>query len=31
MASTVSHSIPTAQAQAIADLTGYEDQDTLRW
>src|SRR5437016_6353655 len=31
MASTVSHPIPTAQAQAIADLTGYEDAATLRW
>src|SRR5262252_2682964 len=31
MATTVSHPVPSAQAQAIADLTGYEDQDTLRW
>src|SRR6266446_6463461 len=31
MATTVSHPIPTAQAQAIADLTGYEDAATLRW
>jgi SWIM zinc finger len=31
MASTVSHPLPSAQAHAIADLTGYEDQDTLRW
>src|SRR5262245_66461962 len=31
MATTVSHSSPTAQAQAIADLTGYEDAATLRW
>src|SRR5436309_6907392 len=31
MATTVSHPIPTTQAQAIADLTGYEDAATLRW
>ena len=31
MASTVSHQLPSAQAQAIADLTGYEDAATLRW
>jgi hypothetical protein len=31
MAATVSHPIPPAQAQAIADLTGYEDAATLRW
>jgi hypothetical protein len=31
MATTVSHPNPTAQAQAIADLTGYEDAATLRW
>ena len=31
MSTTVSHPIPTAQAQAIADLTGYEDAATLRW
>jgi hypothetical protein len=31
MAITVSQTIPTAQAQAIADLTGYEDAATLRW
>src|SRR5712692_10340376 len=31
MATTVSPPIPTAQAQAIADLTGYEDAATLRW
>jgi len=31
MATTVSHPISTAQAQAIADLTGYEDAATLRW
>src|SRR5215475_8308064 len=31
MATTVSHPSPTAQAQAIADLTGYEDTATLRW
>src|SRR5215510_771211 len=31
MSTTVSHPNPTAQAQAIADLTGYEDPDTLRW
>src|SRR5207247_765163 len=31
MASNVSHPSPTAQAQAIADLTGYEDAATLRW
>jgi hypothetical protein len=30
MARTVSHHIPTLQ-HAIADLTGYEDADTLRW
>ena len=30
MATTVSHHIPTLQ-HAIADLTGYEDADTLRW
>ena len=31
MSTTVSHPSPTAQAQAIADLTGYEDAATLRW
>src|SRR2546430_4866778 len=31
MATTVSHPVPSAQAQAIADLTGYEDAATLRW
>src|SRR5262249_36827643 len=30
MSTTVSQ-IPTAQQQAIAGLTGYEDPDTLRW
>ena len=30
MATTVSHHIATLQ-HAIADLTGYEDADTLRW
>ena len=30
MATTVTHHIPTLQ-HAIADLTGYEDADTLRW
>src|SRR5215471_1681406 len=31
MATTVSHPVPSAQAHAIADLTGYEDAATLRW
>jgi hypothetical protein len=31
MSTNVPHRIPTPQAHAIADLTGYEDQDTLRW
>jgi hypothetical protein len=31
MSTTVSHPSPTTQAQAIADLTGYEDAATLRW
>ena len=31
MNSTVSHPVPSAQAHAIADLTGYEDAATLRW
>jgi len=31
MSTTVSHPHPTAQAQAIADLTGYEDAATQRW
>src|SRR5437762_9992092 len=31
MSTTVSHQVPTAQQQAIADLTGYEDAATLRW
>ena len=31
MATTVSHHLSTTQAHAIADLTGYEDADTLRW
>ena len=30
MTTTVTHHIPTLQ-HAIADLTGYEDADTLRW
>ena len=29
MATTISHPIPNAQAQAIADLTGYEDAATV--
>src|SRR5499427_7054402 len=31
MSTTVSHQVPAAQQQAIADLTGYEDAATLRW
>src|SRR5215475_14162206 len=31
MATTISHPISTTQAQAIADLIGYEDAATLRW
>src|SRR5438552_17225205 len=31
MSTTVSRPLPSAQAQAIADLTGYEDAATLRW
>ena len=31
MATTIPHRLPTAQQQAIADLTGYEDAATLRW
>ena len=31
MSTTVSHPLPSAQAHAIVDLTGYEDADTLRW
>jgi hypothetical protein len=31
MATTVAHPLPSVQAQAIADLTGYEDAATLRW
>src|SRR5262245_54969404 len=31
MATTVAHPLSSAQAHAIADLTGYEDADTLRW
>src|SRR6516225_8363610 len=31
MATTVSQPLPSAQAQAIADLTGYEDAATMRW
>jgi hypothetical protein len=31
MATTVSHPPTSAQAHAIADLTGYEDAATLRW
>jgi hypothetical protein len=31
MSTTVSHPLSSAQAQAIADLTGYEDAATLRW
>jgi hypothetical protein len=30
-ADSLSHPLPSAQAHAIADLTGYEDADTLRW
>src|SRR6266481_4865077 len=30
MATTIPHGVPTLQ-HAIADLTGYEDADTLRW
>jgi hypothetical protein len=29
MSTTVSHPISSAQAQAIADLTGYEDAATV--
>src|SRR2546427_10348721 len=31
MATTVSHPLSSAQDQAIADLTGYEDAATRRW
>jgi len=31
MSTNVSQQIPTTQAHAIADLTGYEDAATLRW
>jgi hypothetical protein len=31
MSTTVSHPLPSTQAHAIADLTGYEDAATLRW
>src|SRR5215467_13986009 len=31
MSTTVSQPIPTTQAHAIAELTGYEDAATLRW
>jgi len=31
MATTVSHRLSPTQAHAIADLTGSEDADTLRW
>src|ERR671923_1802351 len=31
MSTTVSHQVPTAQQQAISDLTGYEDAATLHW
>src|SRR4029450_10147733 len=31
MSTNVSHQLPSVQAQAIADLTGYEDAATLRW
>ena len=31
MSSTLSHRIPNAQDDAIASLTGYETQETLRW
>jgi hypothetical protein len=31
MVTTVSHPLSSAQAHAIADLTGYEDAATLRW
>src|SRR2546425_13362439 len=30
MPTTIPHGVPTLQ-HAIADLTGYEDADTLRW
>jgi hypothetical protein len=29
MSTTVSHPLPSAQAHAIADLTGYEDAATV--
>src|SRR5215831_14160662 len=31
MSTTVSHPLPSTQAHAIADLTGYEDAAMLRW
>src|SRR5262245_8015151 len=31
LSTTVSHPPPSAQAHAIAELTGYEDAATLRW
>jgi hypothetical protein len=31
MSTNVTHRVPTPQAQAIADISGYEDADTLRW
>ena len=31
MSTNVAHPLPSAQAHAIADLTGYEDAATLRW
>src|SRR5215813_6510822 len=31
MSTTISHPLSSAQAQAIADLTSYEDAATLRW
>src|SRR5215831_9582908 len=31
MSTTVSHPLPSTQAHAIAELTGYEDAATLRW
>ena len=31
MSTTVSYQLPSVQARAIADLTGYENQETLPW
>jgi hypothetical protein len=31
MSTTVSYQLPSVQARAIADLTGYENQETLHW